>query len=101
MVRYDPQTALVVVDVQNDFADPAGSLAVRGGHGVVVAVNAAVEEAQAAGSLIVAEAGGQLTGLAGEPIDIRAGHLVASNGHVHPAMLEIIETVRRNQSPSA
>lgn len=54
MVRYDPQTALVVVDVQNDFADPAGSLAVRGGHGVVVAVNAAVEEAQAAGSLIVA-----------------------------------------------
>jgi nicotinamidase-related amidase len=25
MVDYDPSTALVVVDVQNDFADPKGS----------------------------------------------------------------------------
>ena len=26
MQRYRPGTALIVVDVQNDFADPAGSL---------------------------------------------------------------------------
>jgi nicotinamidase/pyrazinamidase len=54
MGRYDARTALVVVDLQNDFADPAGSLAVAGGDDVVTAVNAAVEQAQAAGSLIVA-----------------------------------------------
>ena len=29
-VAYDERTALVVVDVQNDFADPAGSLTVPG-----------------------------------------------------------------------
>ena len=54
MARYDARTALVVVDLQNDFADPAGSLAVEGADGVVAAVNEAVEEAQAAGALIVA-----------------------------------------------
>jgi nicotinamidase/pyrazinamidase len=54
MGRYDARTALVVVDVQNDFADPAGSLAVQGAEGVVTEINAAVEQAQAAGSLIVA-----------------------------------------------
>jgi nicotinamidase/pyrazinamidase len=32
---YDPAIALVVVDVQNDFADPSGSLYVRGGEEVV------------------------------------------------------------------
>ena len=31
MQRYGPGTALIVVDVQNDFADPAGSLSVAGG----------------------------------------------------------------------
>jgi nicotinamidase/pyrazinamidase len=30
MQRYGPATALIVVDVQNDFADPAGSLSVAG-----------------------------------------------------------------------
>ena len=33
MQRYRPGTALIVVDVQNDFADPAGSLSVAGGDG--------------------------------------------------------------------
>ena len=37
--------ALVVVDVQNDFADPAGSLAVAGGSEAVAAVNALVADA--------------------------------------------------------
>jgi nicotinamidase/pyrazinamidase len=49
-MRYDPQTALVVVDVQNDFADPAGTLAVVGGPDVVAAANAQVAAAAAAGA---------------------------------------------------
>ncbi len=49
-MTYSLRTALVVVDVQNDFADPAGSLAVRGGPGVVAAANAEVRAARAAGA---------------------------------------------------
>jgi nicotinamidase/pyrazinamidase len=47
---YDPTTALIVVDVQNDFADPAGSLPVKGGADIVPFVNAQVESALAAGA---------------------------------------------------
>jgi nicotinamidase/pyrazinamidase len=50
---YDPRTALVVVDVQNDFADPAGSLAVAGGAEIVPRVNRAIAEASDAGALVV------------------------------------------------
>lgn len=50
---YDPTTALLVVDVQNDFADPAGNLHVSGGDEVVHAVNAEVAAARAAGATIV------------------------------------------------
>jgi nicotinamidase/pyrazinamidase len=46
---YDPNTALIVVDVQNDFADPEGSLSVVGGSDVVPVINAEVEAALAAG----------------------------------------------------
>ncbi len=52
VASYDPATALIVVDVQNDFADPAGSLAVSGGTDVVRAANAAVAEATAAGAAV-------------------------------------------------
>jgi len=51
-MRYGPSTALVVVDVQNDFADPAGSLSVAGGEDVVEAVNTQVEQAVSAGALV-------------------------------------------------
>ena len=54
MTRYDSRTALVVVDLQNDFADPAGSLAVAGGEAIVPAVNDAVRSACDAGALVVA-----------------------------------------------
>jgi nicotinamidase/pyrazinamidase len=47
---YDERTALVVVDVQNDFADPAGGLYVPEGEQVVVAANAEIEAASAAGA---------------------------------------------------
>ncbi len=51
--RYGPATALVVVDVQNDFADPAGNLYVDGGEEVVSVVNAEIDAARRAGSAIV------------------------------------------------
>lgn len=44
----------------------------------------------AAGALFVQEAGGRITGLDGTPFDPRRGHLVASNGAVHDAMLTVI-----------
>jgi nicotinamidase/pyrazinamidase len=50
---YDARTALVVVDVQNDFADPKGSLHVPGGEDVIPAVNDEVRAARAAGALVV------------------------------------------------
>jgi nicotinamidase/pyrazinamidase len=53
MVGYDERTALVVVDVQNDFADPGGSLYVRGGEGVVAVANREIARAEEAGGLVV------------------------------------------------
>jgi nicotinamidase/pyrazinamidase len=52
-VAYDPTTALVVVDVQNDFADPDGSLAVPGAAEVIPAINAEIDAARAGGAPIV------------------------------------------------
>ncbi len=51
--RYGPQVGLVIVDVQNDFADPAGSLHVRGGSEIVPLVNAEIERALQAGAAVV------------------------------------------------
>lgn len=51
--RYDPTTALIVVDVQNDFADPAGSLFVKGAADVVRMVNGEVRRAAEAGAFVV------------------------------------------------
>jgi nicotinamidase/pyrazinamidase len=53
MASYDASTALVVVDVQNDFADPKGSLYVRGGEEVPAFVNAELAAARASGALVV------------------------------------------------
>lgn len=53
MAEFDPRTALLVVDMQNDFADPKGSLAVAGGQDIVPFVNEQVERAGAAGAAIV------------------------------------------------
>jgi myo-inositol-1(or 4)-monophosphatase len=48
----------------------------------------------AAGSLIVAEAGGLVTGMDGTAFAPRAGHLIASNGLVHGALLDVIHEGR-------
>jgi len=50
---FDDRTALVVVDVQNDFAHPDGSLYVQGGEQVAGRVNQLVREARAAGAFVV------------------------------------------------
>lgn len=51
--RYNAATALVVVDVQNDFADPAGGLYVPGGDAVVPLVNEQIGAARAAGATVI------------------------------------------------
>jgi nicotinamidase/pyrazinamidase len=50
---YDPHTALVVVDVQNDFADPDGSLYVDGAAAVIAVANREIAAARAAGAPVV------------------------------------------------
>jgi nicotinamidase/pyrazinamidase len=50
---YAPSTALVVVDVQNDFADPAGSLFVQHGDEIISVVNDEIEAAVAADAFVV------------------------------------------------
>jgi nicotinamidase/pyrazinamidase len=50
---YDSATALLVVDVQNDFADPAGSLYVAGAEEIVDGVNREVRDASGRGALVV------------------------------------------------
>jgi nicotinamidase/pyrazinamidase len=53
MARYAGTTALLVVDVQNDFADPEGSLYVDRGEEVPAVVNAEIVGARDAGALVV------------------------------------------------
>ena len=52
-IEYRPGTALLVVDVQNDFADPAGSLYVQDGEQVVPIINREIDRAQEAGVPVV------------------------------------------------
>jgi nicotinamidase/pyrazinamidase len=51
--RYGPTTALIVVDVQNDFADPKGSLYVKGADAVVRMVNGEARLAAEKGAFVV------------------------------------------------
>lgn len=47
-----------------------------------------------AGSLVVQEAGGRVTGLDGSSWDPHRGHVLASNGHIHDAMMAVIQATR-------
>jgi nicotinamidase/pyrazinamidase len=49
---YEPGTALVAVDVQNDFADPNGSLAVAGAEAILPILNEEIAAARAAGAFV-------------------------------------------------
>jgi myo-inositol-1(or 4)-monophosphatase len=48
----------------------------------------------AAGSLLVEEAGGRVTNLTGGALDLDSPALVASNGRIHDAILDVLRTVR-------
>ncbi len=50
---FTPKTALIIVDVQNDFADPKGSLFVQGAPRVLEFINDQIRQAQADGAMIV------------------------------------------------
>jgi nicotinamidase/pyrazinamidase len=52
VATYDASTALIVVDVQNDFADPNGSLYVQEGEHTPGLINAEIERARSAGAAI-------------------------------------------------
>ena len=53
MTVADSRTALCVVDLQNDFADPGGSLYVTDGEKVVPFANEQIRAARDAGALVV------------------------------------------------
>jgi myo-inositol-1(or 4)-monophosphatase len=53
----------------------------------------------AGGALIVEEAGGRITGMTGGPYTSRGGQVLASNGHVHDAMLDVIVKFRERRAP--
>ncbi|HEX2069831.1 MAG TPA: isochorismatase family protein [Actinomycetota bacterium] len=53
MATYDEKTALIVVDVQNDFADSNGSLYVRDGEAVIPIINEEIGTAKRSGALVV------------------------------------------------
>lgn len=102
VTAYDSKAALVVVDVQNDFADPAGSLAVSGADAVVEAANREIARATAAGALVVytqdwhppstphfAKDGGPW------PVHCVAGTWGAE---LHPALLVAGESVRKGSN---
>jgi nicotinamidase/pyrazinamidase len=53
VIGYDTTTALVVLDLQNEFADPNGSGFIPGADSVVPRVNIEIMRAQSAGALVV------------------------------------------------
>lgn len=52
MQEFGPRSALIEVDVQNDFADPAGSLSVAGGEAAIPVLNRAAWAAIRAGAFV-------------------------------------------------
>ena len=52
-MRYDAATALLVLDVQNDFADPSGSLYVPGGEEVIGFINEQIAAAVAGRATVI------------------------------------------------
>ena len=47
-----------------------------------------------AGTLLVLEAGGMITDFEGESWDLEQNHFVASNGVVHPQLLELVKSTK-------
>jgi nicotinamidase/pyrazinamidase len=53
MLRYRPGVALLVIDVQNDFTDPRGSLSVAGGADLIETINREAALARSNGARVV------------------------------------------------
>ena len=53
MAAYDAGCALLVVDMQNDFAHPDGALSVAGALEIVPLINAEVEDARAGQAMVI------------------------------------------------
>jgi len=53
MLRYRQGVALLIVDVQNDFADPKGSLSVRGALDIIPVINREAALARSNGAFLV------------------------------------------------
>ena len=53
MPDYTPTTALIVVDIQNDFADPNGTLYVPGAGTVIEQANIQIDRALRAGAPVI------------------------------------------------
>jgi myo-inositol-1(or 4)-monophosphatase len=54
----------------------------------------------AGGALVVSEAGGRVTSPDGSAFTSRGGQVLATNGHLHHAMLDVIATFRRRRRES-
>jgi myo-inositol-1(or 4)-monophosphatase len=52
----------------------------------------------AGGALLVSEAGGGVTGLEGAPFRSHGGHVLATNGVLHEAMLHVIREFREGRA---
>lgn len=50
---YGPGVALLIVDLQNDFVDAAGSLTVEGARAVVPFANTQIRRARSAGAIVI------------------------------------------------
>ena len=53
----------------------------------------------AGGALVVSEAGGRVTGTDGSGFTSRGGQVLATNGHLHDAMLAVIASFREGRAP--
>ena len=54
----------------------------------------------AGGALIVTEAGGRMTAMDGSPFSSRGRHIVATNGPLHDAMLDVIRDFAARRAPN-
>ncbi len=55
----------------------------------------------AAGALMLTEAGGTITAFDGSPFDVRRAQVMASNGWLHSALLEVVRAWHRGQSETS
>jgi len=55
----------------------------------------------AAGILLIQEAGGVVTGAAGAPYQLGERVIIASNGHLHPALVELLDLTALQNEPSS